>query len=55
MDNYPDGVNGSHPYFNPPEPPECEECGAEIEYDEWKYCPFCGTKIRWNEGDYYDD
>ena len=37
-ENYPDGVNGSHPYFNPP---ACEYCGALL--DEDGRCPECGN------------
>lgn len=37
--NYPDGVDGTHPYFNEPNPPECPECGAEL--DERGMCRDC--------------
>lgn len=46
--NYPDGIDGSHPYFNVQDA-ECPECGEEVEYVEWEYCPMCGTKLRRDE------
>jgi predicted amidophosphoribosyltransferase len=46
--NYPMGVNGSHPYFNQPDAPECPKCVADIEPD-WEFCPYCGTHIDWAE------
>lgn len=46
MDNYPMGVYGGMDYFNPPDPPKCDECGAELELD-WSYCPYCGCGIVW--------
>ena len=36
--NYPDGVNGSEDYFNPP---MCDYCGAVL--DEDGRCPECGN------------
>jgi len=50
--NYPDGVDGSHPYFNPPPVPECQnrDCMAELEFD-WEFCPFCGWHIDWENWD----
>ena len=47
--NYPMGVDGSHPYFNQPDPPECmnEKCCASLETD-WEFCPFCGMHIDWD-------
>lgn len=27
--------------WNQPDPPECEECGADLEW-EWRFCPWCG-------------
>jgi predicted amidophosphoribosyltransferase len=47
--NYPDGVNGSHPYFNPDEPPECRKCHAEVD-EEWAFCPWCGAELRGDDG-----
>lgn len=48
MDNYPMGVNGSHPYFNQPDPPECPHCCCEL-MEEWHYCPMCGKPLDWDE------
>lgn len=48
MNNYPMGVDGSHPYFNQPDPPECLNCGFELEED-WRFCPHCGERIDWKE------
>jgi hypothetical protein len=49
MGNYPDGVDGSHAYFNQPDPPECmnRDCMATLEPD-WEFCPFCGWHIDWD-------
>lgn len=52
MDNYPMGVNGSDDYFNQPDPPTCDDCGADIE-PQWSYCPYCGEEIE--ERGFYDD
>lgn len=60
MSNYPDGVDGSHAYFNEPNPPECmnSDCMADLE-TEWEFCPYCGMHIDWDaykddgEGDWY--
>lgn len=41
--NYPDGVNGSHPYFNP-EDGDCPDCG-EFMSNDWNYCPYCGAEL----------
>lgn len=46
--NYPMGVNGSHDYFNWPDPPECLNCTATLEL-EWEFCPYCGAHIDWDE------
>ena len=46
--NLPDGVTGGEDYFNPPDPPECPECYADLDW-EWLYCPFCGKKLRPDE------
>ena len=48
--NYPSGVDGSHPYFNQPDPPECpnRDCMATLE-PEWEWCPYCGWHIDWDE------
>ena len=50
--NYPDGVNGSEDYFNPPprNVPECPSCGRALEW-EWDYCPWCGD---WLSAPLYD-
>ena len=48
MDNYPMGVNGSHWYFNQPDPPECPHCCTEL-MEEWHYCPMCGKPLYWDE------
>ena len=45
--NYPDGVNGSEDYFNPP---VCPGCYRELE-DWWLFCPQCGTDLRITESD----
>lgn len=42
VSNYPDGINGSHPYFNPTD--ECPSCGENMLYD-WNYCPYCGCEL----------
>lgn len=42
--NYPMGVNGSHDYFNWTEP-KCPACGADLDHEEWAYCPWCGVDI----------
>lgn len=49
-DNYPLGTNGSDPYFNEPDPPEClnRDCMATLER-EWEFCPHCGWHIDWDE------
>lgn len=56
MNNYPDGVDGSHPYFNEPDPPEClnRDCLATLERD-WEFCPYCGWHIDWDEINSMDD
>lgn len=46
--NYPMGVNGSHPYFNQPDPPQCPSCAADLDPD-WRFCPWCGERIPWDE------
>ena len=46
--NLPDGVTGGEDYFNPPDPPECPECYADLDW-EWLYCPLCGKKLRPDE------
>jgi tRNA(Ile2) C34 agmatinyltransferase TiaS len=47
-DNYPAGVNESHPHFNPPDPPECPECEEDMEMPggaaDW-VCPKCGAEM----------
>lgn len=45
MNNYPDGIDGRHPYFNPPPEPVCPECGMETELD-WRFCPMCGERLE---------
>lgn len=46
MDNYPMGVDGSHPYFNQDyDPPRCKRCGMELD-EEWSFCPWCGEKVE---------
>ena len=50
MDNYPMGVNGSDPYFNWDDPPECPNCNADLK-PAWDYCPWCGAKVTHYEGD----
>lgn len=49
--NYPMGVDGSHPYFNQPDPPICDnpKCYADLDW-EWRYCPWCGKKVEDGEG-----
>ena len=49
-DNYPMGVNGSHPHFNQPDAPECQnrDCNATLEAG-WEWCPYCGWHIDWDE------
>ncbi len=49
MGNYPDGVDGTHPHFNPADPPEClnRDCMATLEPD-WSFCPYCGWHIEWD-------
>ena len=42
MDNYPDGIDGSHPYFNTDDALYCDECGEELP-DDYPYCPWCGA------------
>ena len=54
--NYPMGVNGSHDYFNQPDPPSepyCpnDECMEPIEHSWWNYCPNCGQEIGWGKWD----
>ena len=46
--NYPDGVDGSHAYFNDDNPPEClnRDCMCTLEPD-WEFCPSCGWHIDW--------
>ena len=46
--NYPMGVDGSHDYFNQPDPPECPHCCCEL-MEEWHYCPMCGKPLDWDE------
>ena len=46
--NYPAGVDGTHDYFNEPDPPECQRCYTTLEED-WRYCPSCGKLINWDE------
>ena len=31
----------------------CPGCGEhyEVEYDKYEYCPHCGQKISWEDGD----
>ena len=50
--NYPMGVDGSHPHFNQPDQPECQDkhCMATLELD-WEFCPFCGWHIEWENWD----
>jgi len=24
----------------------CPECGAEVDMDDWDYCPFCGEYLK---------
>jgi len=48
-DNYPDGIDGTHPHFNPPNDPECQ-CGATLDW-EWDYCPWCGEYVGHEEYD----
>ncbi len=50
--NYPLGVDGTHPHFNEPDPPECQnrKCCATLEY-EWEWCPYCGWHISWEDWD----
>ena len=50
--NYPDGVDGSHDYFNEPDPPECpnRDCMTTLE-PEWEFCPGCGWHIDWHSWD----
>lgn len=43
MDNYPMGVNGSHPYFDMPDKPEWPEC-AEIQDRLEFLCPQCEAR-----------
>lgn len=43
--NYPMGVDGTHPHFDWPDPPECPECYAEVDAD-WLYCPWCGARLE---------
>lgn len=43
-DNYPMGVNGSHDYFNWSEP-RCPSCDADLDHDDYRYCPWCGVNI----------
>ena len=51
--NYPDGIDGSHPYFNQPDAPEetweCPECGYVASDDEMRYCPYCGIELQHEE------
>ena len=51
-DYYGYGVDGSHPYFNQPDPPECPRCACRIER-EWDWCPYCGTHIDWGDVEQY--
>ena len=30
---------------------ECSECGKLKVYDDYKYCPYCGAKMKENEND----
>ena len=46
--NYPLGVDGTHDYFNEPDPPECPRCYTTLEAD-WNYCPSCGESIDWEQ------
>lgn len=49
-DNYPPGVYDMHPHFYPPDPMECPECCADLDW-EWLFCPFCGKKLHPEEWD----
>lgn len=54
-DNYPMGVNGSHPYFNQPDPPDApycqnKECMEPLER-HWEFCPYCAWHIDWQNWD----
>ena len=53
MDNYGYGVDGTHPHFNEPDPPECanNKCMAQLEPD-WEFCPYCGEHIDWEADEY---
>ena len=50
-DNYPDGVDGTHPYFNEPDQNVCN-CLMHKPMEEidgtWNVCPWCGTPIDWD-------
>ena len=54
LTNYPDGVDGTHDYFNDPDPPECpnSDCMATLDPD-WEWCPYCGTHIDGEDADWY--
>ena len=56
MDNYPPGTWGGDPRapWNEPEPPECPNCGAHVEW-EWKFCPWCSTELDWDEREPNED
>ena len=51
--NYPDGIDGTHSYFNQPDPPECPngDCCVPLERD-WEFCPGCGWHIPWSDYDF---
>ena len=53
MDNYPDGIDGSHPYFNTDDALYCDECGEELP-DDYPYCPWCGTRRAPGPSSHYD-
>ena len=47
MNNYGYGCDGSEPYFNEPNPPECpnNKCMYQLEED-WDFCPKCGRYVH---------
>ena len=57
MNNYGYGCDGSEPYFNEPDPPECANmrCCATLD-DDWRFCPYCGTeRDDWQADEYRNE